>query len=208
MGADNGKGSFFEVSLDTGVYTDLFAGENELLDSIMDQKKLFARLTQDSRFYSIIAEMYRDKTGYSGKLKKLYLESKAMELLLIQMSCLKNGLENGLEKKRVKFLNRDIEAIHQVKSLLETNLEHISIPRLALLAGVSQTKLKVGFKELFGTTVFEYLTSVRMSKACELLKETDLTIAEIAEMVGYRYAQHFSSAFQKTFGYLPSSLRK
>lgn len=68
MGADNGKGSFFEVSLDTGVYTDLFAGENELLDSIMDQKKLFARLTQDSRFYSIIAEMYRDKTGYSGNL--------------------------------------------------------------------------------------------------------------------------------------------
>ena len=204
MGTDNKRGSFFEVSLNPNLYADLFVGEHQLLDSVMDNKILFTRLAQDHRFYSIISEMYNDRTNYIGKLKKLYLESKVMELLLLQMSY----LDNCKNRKRTKLQSRDIEAIHQVKSILDINLEHVSIPQLALSAGINQTKLKAGFKELFGKTIFEYLTGQRMYKASELLKSTNLTITDIAETVGYKHAQHFSVAFQKTYGYLPNKARR
>lgn len=46
-----------------------------------------------------------------------------------------------------------------------------------------------------------------MRKACELLKSTGMPIPYIAEIVGYKHAQHFAMAFQKTFGFSPSGLR-
>lgn len=200
MGTDNHQGSFFEISMNLDLYEKLFMGEYEILDSVMTGKKLFTHLTADNRLYAIIAEMYNDKSNYLGKMKKLYLESKVMELLLLQMRHLQSEKRN----RHIKLLNRDIEAIHQVKESLDTNMQHIPISQLALSAGINQTKLKAGFKELFGKTLFEYLTSIRMNKAYELLKSTDLSIGYIAEQVGYKHAQHFTNAFQKKFGYLPS----
>lgn len=203
MGTDNHEGAFFEISINPHLYNDLFVGENQLLDEIMEDKKLFARLAQDARFLSIISEMYDEKSKYSGKLKTLYLESKVMELLLLQSSY----LQYAKTKKQTKMQARDIEALHQVKDLLDATLEHISIPQLALTVGINQTKLKSGFKELFGQTIFEYLTIQRMHKACNLLKTTELAIAEIAEMVGYKHAQHFTVAYYKMYGHRPSEVR-
>ncbi len=204
MGTDNQLGAFFEIGINPQLFDDLFLGENELLDGVMDNRKLFARLGQDARFYSIISEMHDEKSKYSGKLKTLYLESKVMELLLLQSSY----LQQADTRRQTKLQNRDIEALHQVKNLLETSLEHVSIPQLALSVGINQTKLKSGFKELFGKTVFDYLTSQRMQKASTLLKTTELSIADIAETVGYKHAQHFAVAFQKMYGYLPSEGRE
>ncbi len=203
METDNKEGAFFEMSMDTKVYMDLFQGENEILDAVTEGKSLFAHLAQNYRFHTIISEMYDNKSNYSGKLKKFYLESKAMELFLLQMSYLKSKKEI----KTIKLLARDIEAIQQVRYLLENDMKHISISQLALSVGINQTKLKSGFKDLFGKTIFEYLTSVRMKKARELIESTELPISQIAEIVGYKYAQHFTVAFQKSFGFLPSDLK-
>lgn len=203
MGTDARAGSFFEMSMEPEVYAELFQGENEILDAVLGGKYLFARLAQDYRFYIIISEMYNSKLNYSGMLKKFYLESKTMELFLLQFSY----LENSRKEVAVKLQDNDIEAIYHVRDLLENSMEHVSIPQLALSVGINQTKLKYGFKSLFGKTIFEYLTSVRMRKACELLKSTDMPISYIAEIVGYKHAQHFTVAFQKTFGFSPSGLR-
>lgn len=203
MGTDNNQGAFFEMSMDTEVYLDLFQGENEILDAVIQGKSLFAHLAQNYRFRTIISEMYNNKSNYSGKLKKFYLEAKAMELFLLQTSHLKSHKEIKTNKLRSK----DIEAIQQVRDLLENDMQHISISQLALSVGINQTKLKSGFKDLFGKTIFEYLTSVRMEKARQLLESTELPISQIAEIVGYKYAQHFTVAFKKLFGFLPSDLK-
>lgn len=203
MGTDNKMGSFFEISMAPEVYAELFQEEIEVSDAVLGGKCLFARLAQDYRFYSIISEMYNNKLNYSGRLKKFYLESKAMELFLLQFSYLENsrrGVSNQLQ-------GTDVEAIYHVRDLLENSMEHVSIPQLALSVGINQTKLKYGFKSLFGKTIFEYLTSVRMQKACKLLKSTNMPISYVAEIVGYKHAQHFTVAFQKTFGFSPSDLR-
>ena len=203
MGTDNSLGSFFEISLDTDYFTNLFIGEDILLDSVMNSQKLFASLTANPNFYSIISEMQQNKANYSGKFKRLYLESKVMELLLLQFS----HLTSKKTKRPTLLLTSDIEAIHYVKKILDSSLEHTPIPELALKVGINQTKLKAGFKELFGKTIFEYLTYIRMNKANELLKNTEFTIGEIAEKVGYKHSQHFSTAFQRNFGFTPSQFR-
>ena len=204
MSPENNQGSFFEASFSPRLFSELFMGENETLDAVMDNNMLFTTLASNRKFFSIISEMYHEKNSYSGKLKKLYLESKIMELLLLQTSCARD-FNSG---KRTQLHSCDIEAIYQVKNRLDQNFEHVSIPELAISVGINQTKLKMGFKELFGTTIFEYLTQQRMNKALELLKATDLPINIIAETIGYKYSQHFSTAFQKRYGHLPSQLRR
>ena len=203
MGTENQQGSFFEVSMDTDLYTNLFTGENELLDGIMDSRKLSLNLGINSYFNNAINDMQLQKESFQGKLKKLYLESKVMDLLLMQVAF----YEDIQKRSPLQLLSKDTEAIHHVKHLLDSTLQHTPIPELALSVGINQTKLKSGFKELFGKSIFQYLTEVRMRKASELLLQTDLTIAEVAEVVGYKHPQHFAVAFKKMFGILPSAQR-
>lgn len=206
MGTDYNSGGFFEISIAPELYTDLFTGENELLDRVLDSNntKLFGNIYANPQMKQLIAEMYQNKECYSGKLKKLYLESKVIELLLLQTQ------DSQLVPFSVggKLHARDVEAICFVKKILDQNLEeNRSIAQLALSVGINQTKLKQGFKELFGETVFGYLTKIRMQKAEELLLEGKLSVSEIATLVGYQHAQHFTAAFKKMKDYLPSDVR-
>ena len=75
---------------------------------------------------------------------------------------------------------------------------------LAQLVGVSDRTLRYGFRELFGTTVFGYLTSKRMEQAQQLLRSGKLTVAEVANLVGYAHQGHFAVAFKRKFGITPT----
>lgn len=206
MGTDNNKGKFFEISLKPQLYHKLFAGENELLDKVLgdDNTKLFGNIYAQPEIRLLIDEMYQNKHRYCGKLKKLYLESKVIELLLLQTEHVQLQPSFIHHKLHVS----DIEAIHFVRETIERDLTTASsISQLALLAGINQTKLKQGFKDIFGDTVFGYLTKLRMQKAKELLLEGKYTISEIANMVGYQHAQHFTVAYKKNMGHLPSEAK-
>ena len=64
------------------------------------------------------------------------------------------------------------------------------------------------FKKETGMSFTTYLTDVRIEQAKRLLKETSIGIAEIARMVGYNDAKHFSKLFTKTVGIKPVEFRK
>lgn len=64
------------------------------------------------------------------------------------------------------------------------------------------------FKTVTGQTFLSYLTKLRMDKACELLKNPELTQYEVGEKVGYRDARYFSKIFQRTFNMTPRDFRK
>jgi len=67
---------------------------------------------------------------------------------------------------------------------------------------------KRGFKEMFGVTVYGYLTEQRLETARRALLDTDKTAAEVAFELGYATPQHFHNAFKKRFGVTPNSVRK
>lgn len=72
----------------------------------------------------------------------------------------------------------------------------ICLEDLSALAGVNRTALISIFKELYGTTPLQYINRIRLMKAKELLANTDASVSEIAELVGFQSLHYFSRFFK------------
>ena len=90
--------------------------------------------------------------------------------------------------------------------LLEQIGEPITIRQLSRRVAMNECYLKKGFKELFGTTIFEFYQNQRMEHAKYLLYEKGLTVTEVSSMLGYSSISHFSTAFKKQTGLKPCEL--
>ncbi|GAB4049906.1 helix-turn-helix transcriptional regulator [Spirosoma litoris] len=94
-----------------------------------------------------------------------------------------------------------------MKTLLDRSpLDTYSLLQLARFVGLNDYKLKKGFREVVGHTVFGYFNDLRMPYAHQLVCDSSFTIGDVATKLGYSETHHFSSAFKRKFGYLPSQL--
>ena len=107
---------------------------------------------------------------------------------------------------------RDENAGSQNRSVLKQAIDfidgQISLNRVAHAANVSANHFSALFSQNMEQTFIEYLTSLRMDKAKELLRCTSKRSSEIAGEVGYKDAHYFSYLFKKTQGMTPSEYRK
>ena len=87
------------------------------------------------------------------------------------------------------------------------NQGDLSLNQIAAHIGVSPSYFSSIFKQETGQNFVEYLTQVRMERACELLKCTSYRTAEIGEQVGYNDAHYFSAAFKKAMGQSPKDYK-
>lgn len=102
----------------------------------------------------------------------------------------------------------EIDRLHQAKEILLQDIENPpSLLELAHKVGLNDYKLKSGFRQVFGTTVFGYLHQQRMQQAHHLLQVNELNVTEVANLVGYTSLSAFSTAFKKFYGISPSHLR-
>jgi len=140
----------------------------------------------------------------SSNAKANYLESK-IRLLLIDLFL---GQETQVKSgKEVLLSPADYETIDNLVHYIETHLKNpLTIKELSAVVGYNTTKLKSYFKKVHGTTIFKYITQLRMEKAKTLILLNNYTIAQASYEVGYSNPQHFTVAFKKTMGFLPSSL--
>jgi len=144
---------------------------------------------------------------YKGMIRDLYYESKALELLSLQFEKLIK--ENGKPDNLTKMSRGDTERIHAARQILVSNMKQPpTLARLARKAGLNELKLKTGFKEIFGTTVFGFFRSYRMEKAKTLLESGELNVNETAWEVGYNNVSHFIAAFRKQHGMNPGEILK
>ncbi len=142
-----------------------------------------------------------------GFTQRMYLESKIWELMTLQLAQLSDTDQPHQNAKLLK--PEDVERIHYAKEILVSRLSHPpTLVELARLVGINDCKLKAGFRQVFGTTVFGYLHDCRMEKARQLLAAGEVTIAAAVEAVGYANRSHFALAFRKKFGVNPSTYRK
>lgn len=142
---------------------------------------------------------------FAGGLKKLYLQSKVLEMLALQ--CQQHETVAGGAKQLFNMSAADRERLHYAREILLHNVqEPLSLTELSRQAGLNEFKLKTGFKQLFGNTVFGYLSDHRLTNARTLLFQGTKTVTEIADELGYASLQHFSNAFRKKFGCSPSKL--
>ena len=143
---------------------------------------------------------------YKGDLQQIFLLSKSVELLVLcAESC-----RRTLEKKEAFITSQaDKEKILAVRDLINEKLD--SPPNLSSISrtvGLNEYKLKRGFKQVFNTTVFAYLSEQRLLLARQYLLDTPRTAADIGYQLGYSTPQHFNNAFKKRFGNTPDSIRK
>lgn len=149
---------------------------------------------------------------YRGLPQRLYLEGKATELISLYFdqilsnhhyrtasSDLSPDLASGLREEEVDriFYARDI--------LLSQAANPPKLMELAHQVGINDRKLKQGFRQVFGTTVFGYLHIYRMQQAHQLLLLPKATIASVSQRVGYTSPEAFSVAFRRTFGISPKA---
>lgn len=138
---------------------------------------------------------------YKDDLKKMFLLSKAIEILVMQAEAFN---ETQVARNVHAKTDRDKERIMYARDYLVQHLDAPpTISELAKVTGINEFKLKQGFKELFKTTVFGYLSDTRLALAKDDLREKKKSMNEIARQLGYSSVQHFSSAFKKKYGITP-----
>ncbi|MEH2081815.1 MAG: AraC family transcriptional regulator [Nostoc sp.] len=140
---------------------------------------------------------------YQGITKRMFLQARVLELIRLQLTPIL--AEQGELQPPPRLKPETIACIHHAREILRSRLENPpSILELAQMVGVSDRTLQRGFQELFGKTAFSYLSEKRMEWAEQLLRQGNMTIAEVGNRIGYSNLGHFAAAFKRRFGITPS----
>jgi len=111
-----------------------------------------------------------------------------------------------LESANQRDVHRNIVAAADY--IREHYAEEISLNAVSTRYFITSTYFSSMFKEIIGENFLEFLTGVRMEKAKELLRRTDLKVGLISERVGYADSRYFSKLFKKTTGLMPTEFRQ
>jgi AraC-like DNA-binding protein len=162
-----------------------------------------ANLSATPEMLAIIHSILRCTS--TGTLKKMFLQAKILELLMLSLQ----HLDPSMYLPKPGLRRTDIQKIQEAKDYLVDHMENpCSLRTLAHQVGINVFKLKKGFRQLYGTTVFNLLTEERMQRARSLLLESDMFINEISMATGYKNLSNFTAAFKKRFGYPPSAIKQ
>lgn len=146
--------------------------------------------------------------SYSGALENIFVNAKIHELLLYSLECLVDEKEEGFA---CKFLADESgrDRIYQAREILLQHIgDPITIKELSRKVAMNECYLKKGFKEVFGTTIFDFYQQQRMEHAKYLLYEKSLSVTDVSALLGYSSISHFSAAFKKHTGLKPCELLK
>jgi len=151
-----------------------------------------------SQLYVVLNQLFT--VNLSENAEKLYFQGKVLEILSLYFS------EKKTDTESCPFLN-DQETVRKIKHAKEYILKHMEAPpglkELAKIAGLNEYQLKVGFKEIYGSTVFGYLLDHKLDHARVLLDSAKYQVNEVAYQIGYTNPSHFIAAYKKKFGITP-----
>ena len=161
-------------------------------------------LTICSDVLDILKTTLEENIHFPQKARQQYLEYKINEVVLESLEQLIQGFNPGSP-----VLNHHLRKIVEARDYLVSHLKD-SFPLLDLvhITGLNKDKLEQGFKDLYGTTVHDFLVNERMKRASELLLSTTLPIQKIIESVGYKSLTTFTKVFRSKYGCAPASFRR
>jgi AraC-like DNA-binding protein len=186
---------YFKSLLDEN---DRFTGS--LREKIQNREFFGMKTRLTSSHYRIVHNLY--DCPLQGSLGNLMLEGGLQQFVALQLSTFVHPSPVTASLNR-----RDKDVMHAVKEYLHSTFqENHSLLELSRHFGISQSKLKKAFKELFGVPVIEYLYDLKMQHAKNLLYDQRMNVGEVSSMVGYKNANHFATAFKRKFGVNPSKV--
>ncbi|MGD9211409.1 MAG: AraC family transcriptional regulator [Desulfobacteraceae bacterium] len=141
---------------------------------------------------------------YQCSLKHLYFESKTLEL--IAHSALLFIIPNTNYKGKGALRPYEIERVQRARELVGRYFQNPpKLVDLARIVGLPHPKLNFCFREVYGTTIFDYLREMRLDKAKSLLEEGHMNVTEVAYEVGYSSLSHFAKAYKNYHGIAPGN---
>lgn len=150
-------------------------------------------------FKELIFEMLEEHTN-KEKFSQLVIKSNLMKLIVLLER--KSGLA---ENSKYPLYN---QAIGEVLRYIHNNIEtKIKIEDLCRISNLAPTSLGVQFKKATGKSVVTYVNKIRIDKAKQLLKETDMSITDIAYGLGFNDSAYFNRIFKKETQYAPKNYR-
>lgn len=137
----------------------------------------------------------------ADNLKESYIKSKVKELIFLSLSAYST---NTTCNPRQVLNKIDIDKLKAVKDFLSINyLSALTLEGISRKFLLNDFKLKKGFKEVYGLTVFGYIHELRMQHAYTLIISSGLTVGEIAAVIGYTSDSSFIRAFKLFYGQSP-----
>ena len=136
-----------------------------------------------------------------SSMRDLYIKGKTYELLSLHFDSGENTNE-----EYCPFLvdDREVLKIRKAKDIIIARMsEPPSLQDLSNEVGLNLKKLKEGFKQIYGDTVYSFLFDYKMDHARKLLESNQYNVNEVGLQVGYSTSSHFIAAFKKKFGTTP-----
>lgn len=160
--------------------------------------------------YSVFFGSEKTKAIFDGfydkseNFKRPYFVLKTLELLLYL-----GEADGGQGKESGRYRPEQVETAREVHEYLLRHMDkRITIEELSQKYLMNPTTLKAVFKEVYGESLASHMKEHRMEKAAFLLSETNDSIAQVAEAVGYGSQSRFSTAFKEVYQMLPLEYRK
>lgn len=148
-------------------------------------------------------------TPLDGELRVLQYRGRVQELVACALEAMRRAPALSSGSTTALHRRRDLEIAHAALARLDASYRRPPrFPDLAREIGTNQNKLKVVFREAFGLTMAEYCLQRRIREAQRLLLEGSLTIAQVAERVGYEHQSSFAAAFAAHVGRPPREYRR
>jgi AraC family transcriptional activator of pyochelin receptor len=185
----------------------LFA-ENDMRSEFLNNTKTATKYYSQQFFSTTIRMVLNqiENNNLNAHFVNLYILGKIYELFTLYFSEAFNA-----QKENCPFLDneKDARKLKEAKELLLQKLDNPPILKeLSELTGLSEYKLKEGFKQVYGTTVYGFVLDKKLEIARENLEKGEMQVKEIAFEIGYENPSHFIAAFKKKYGITPKQFAK
>lgn len=180
----------------------LFSTEAEYIPFLSDdnrEKKYYAEENISPSMAIVLNQIFH--YNLNASIKNLYYKGKGYELLSLYFN--RNEDPNA---DHCPFLidEENVLKIKKAKEIIIANMaEPPGLQELADQVGLNLKKLKMGFKQIYGDSVYSFLFDYKMEYARKLLDSGTYNVNEVGVQIGYSTASHFIAAFKKKFGTTP-----
>ncbi len=168
-------------------------------DESFQDKKLYKEEDIKPSLAIVLNQIFHYKADSIGQ--NLYLKAKGYELMSLYFY-----QNEETDKEKCPFLldEDNVQKIKKAKDIMIKRMaEPPSLNELADEVGLNLKKLKTGFKEIYGSAVYQFLFDYKIEYARKLLDEGSHNVNEVGLMVGYSTSSHFIAAFKKKYGTTP-----
>ncbi|MBR9845105.1 MAG: helix-turn-helix transcriptional regulator [Algicola sp.] len=193
-----------------------------LVSVLVSIKKFHGLFSQEADYITFLSEDNKDKKYYkdgkispsmaialnqiinynlNNSIKSLYFKGKTLEILSLYFN---RSEDADIEQCPFLVDETNVIKIRKAKDIIISRMaEPPTLQELSEEIGLSLKKLKEGFKQIYGDSVFSFLFDYKMEVARKLLESGNHNVNEVGLKVGYSTSSHFISAFKKKYGTTP-----